>query len=275
MHFQIRADLTYDFAERCEVLLLLEVARAADQAVRREQLAITPAAQVSRLDDSVTGERRAVFTAEGRVQVVYEAEVEVLARDAGLKGAPAVAIRDLPGEALRYLRASRYCPSDRFEKFVEREFGTLGGGDKVAAIFAWIADHLTYRPGVSDGASTALDTFVDRAGVCRDFTHLAIALCRAADIPARAVSAYAWKLKPPDLHAVAEVYLGGRWRLVDPTCKAPVEGLVRVATGLDAADIAFMTIFGRAELVSQAFAIRKTKGPRLREALPVSSDGAA
>ena len=80
---------------------------------------------------------------------------------------------------------------------------------------------------------------------------------RAADIQTRAVSAYAWKLKTPDLHAVFEVYLGGRWRLVDPTRKAPVEGLVRVATGLDAADVAFMAIFGRAELVSQAFAIRK------------------
>ena len=81
-----------------------------------------------------------------------------------------------------------------------------------------------------------------------------------ADIPARAVSAYAWKLKPPDLHAVAEVYVGGRWRLVDPTCKAPIDGLVRVATGLDAADIAFLSIFGRATLVSQRFAVRKLGG---------------
>lgn len=257
MPFHIRADLTYDFAESCEVLLLLEAARAHDQAVRRERLTVTPTADLSRLDDSVTGERRAVFTAEGRVQIAYEAEVDVLARDATLAGASAVAIRDLPGEALRYLRASRYCPSDRFESFVQREFGDLQGGDKAAAIVEWIQGHLDYRAGVSDATTTAQDTFVDRAGVCRDFTHLAIALFRAADFPARAVSAYAWKLKPPDLHAVAEVYLGGRWRLVDPTGKAPVEGLVRVATGLDAADIAFMTVFGRAELVSQAFAIRR------------------
>ncbi|MDO8323921.1 MAG: transglutaminase family protein, partial [Phenylobacterium sp.] len=102
-----------------------------------------------------------------------------------------------------------------------------------------------------------MDTFVDRAGVCRDFAHLAISLCRAADIPARAVSAYAWKLEPPDLHAVAEVYLGGRWRLIDATGLAPIDGLVRVATGLDAADIAFMTIFGRANLISQSFTVGK------------------
>jgi transglutaminase-like putative cysteine protease len=97
---------------------------------------------------------------------------------------------------------------------------------------------------------------VDRAGVCRDFTHLVIGLCRAANIPARAVSAYAWRLEPPDLHAIAEVYLGGRWRLIDATGLAPIDGLVRVATGRDAADIAFMTIFGRASLIEQSFSIQ-------------------
>jgi len=255
MHFQIQAEMTYDFADRCEVLLLLEAAHGPDQTVGRERLEITPAADVARLDDPVTGERRAVFTAEGRVQLSYQAEVSVLARDATLEGAPAHAIRDLPGDVLRYLRASRYCPSDRFESFVRREFSQLAGGEKVARMMAWIASHVDYRAGVSDATSTAQDTFVDRAGVCRDFAHLAITLCRAADIPARAVSAYAWKLEPPDLHAVVEVYLGDRWRLVDPTGLAPVEGLVRVATGLDAADIAFMTIFGGAELVDQSFAI--------------------
>ena len=259
MRLSITTDLTYRFERPCEVLLLLEAARAPDQAIHSERLTITPAAEIARLDDSVTGERRAVFTAHGEVAIAYVAQVELLARDANLKGAAATAIRDLPGEALRSLRASRYCPSDRFEAFASEEFGNLSGGDKVAAILAWIGEHLTYQAGVSDAATTAMDTFVDRAGVCRDFTHLAISLCRAADIPARAVSAYAWKLEPPDLHAVAEVYLGGRWRLIDATGLAPIDGLVRVATGLDAADIAFMTIFGKAELVSQSFAIEKTR----------------
>lgn len=102
-----------------------------------------------------------------------------------------------------------------------------------------------------------METFIDHAGVCRDFSHLLIALCRAADIPARAVSAYAWSLEPPDLHAIAEVYLGGRWRMVDATGKAPINGLVRGATGRDAADIAFMTIFGEAQLVEQSFRINR------------------
>ncbi|MBU1375877.1 MAG: transglutaminase family protein [Alphaproteobacteria bacterium] len=257
MQFQIQAEMTYDFAERCEVLLLLEAAHGPDQTVRRERLDLNPAVDVARLDDPSTGERRAVFAAEGRVSLRYDADVSVLDRDATLEGSAALAIRDLPGDVLRYLRPSRYCPSDRFESFVQREFSDLSGGGKVARMMAWIAGHVDYRAGVSDATSTAQDTFVDRAGVCRDFAHLAITLCRAADIPARAVSAYAWKLDPPDMHAVVEVYLGGRWRLIDPTGLAPIEGLVRVATGLDAADIAFMTIFGQAELVSQSFAIRE------------------
>jgi len=259
MWFQVQASLTYSFAEPAEVLLMVEAARSHDQGVHAEGLTIAPATDIARLDDSVSGERRCVFTAAGQTAITYRADVEVLARECNLSGVSATAIRDLPGEALTYLRGSRYCPSDRFEAFVEREFAELLGGDKVQAILDWISAHVDYRAGVSDPATTALDTFVDRAGVCRDFTHLAISLCRAADIPARAVSAYAWKLKPPDLHAVAEVYLGGRWRLIDPSGRAPVDGLVRVATGRDAADIAFMSIFGRAELVGQSFAIRRIK----------------
>jgi transglutaminase-like putative cysteine protease len=196
-----------------------------------------------------------VFTGEGEVTIAYEATVEVLAREASLKGVPASAVRDLTAEAIRYLWPSRYCPSDRFADFVCTEFPDGDGGDKVEAILAWIKDHLTYRPGVSDASTTALDTFVDRAGVCRDFTHLAISLIRAANIPARAVAAYAWRLDPPDMHAVVEVYLGGRWRLVDPTGLAPIDGLVRVAWGMDAADIAFMTVFGATTMLAQSFTV--------------------
>ncbi len=209
MRFDLQANLTYDFAAPCEVLLLLEAARSPDQSIHSESLQISPFADIARLDDSVSGERRAVFTAQGRVEITYAGEVEVLRPPVDLHGAPASTIRELPGEALRFLRPSSYCPSDRFESFVDGEFRSLAGGDKVLAILAWIAENIEYRIGVSDAATTARDTFVDRAGVCRDFAHMVITLCRAAQIPARAVSAYAFKLDPPDMHAVAEVYLGG------------------------------------------------------------------
>ncbi len=258
MTFQIEARLAYRFDQPCEVLLLLEAARSVDQRVLSDSLSLTPPVEIVRLDDDVSGERRAVFVAEGELEIRYLATVEVIPRDSRLGAGRVLPVRELPGEALRYLRPSRYCPSDRFESFVAREFGRLQNGEQVAAVLAWMSHHIDYRAGVSDVETTALDTFVDRAGVCRDFTHLAISLCRAAGVPARAVSAYAWGLEPPDMHAVMEVYVDGRWQLIDPTGRAPVEGLVRVATGLDAADIAFMTIFGRGEHVWQTFTITRS-----------------
>ena len=260
--FRIQADLTYHFPGPAEVLLMLEAARSPDQAVLTESLTITPAADIARLDDSVSGERRAVFTADGEVTISYRADVEAMWRDADLADAPQSAIHDLPGEALSFLRASRYCPSDRFMSFCARQFAGLTGGALVLAILDWIHGDIAYQAGVSDHMTTALDTFVDRAGVCRDFAHLAITLCRASNIPARAVSAYAWKLDPPDMHAVAEVYLGGRWRLIDATRLCPMDGLVRVATGRDAADIAFMTTFGQAHLISQSFCVVQAPTPQ-------------
>ena len=222
-----------------------------------DALTFWPPVDATRIDDPMTGERRTVFSAAGRVNALYRATVRITPADQALADEPEMAVRDLPSEVLAYLRASRYSPSDRLLRFVDREFGGLKGGRKVAAILAWIAEHVDYEFGVSHSGTTAIDTFIDRAGVCRDFSHLVIALCRAANVPARAVSAYAWRLEPQDLHAVAEVYLGGRWRLIDATGLAPVDGLVRVATGRDAADIAFMTIMGGATLVEQHFKIDK------------------
>jgi transglutaminase-like putative cysteine protease len=255
MTFNVSADLTYQFAAPSEVLLLLEAARGDDQRVSGESLLISTNPIVTRLDDVESGERRVAFLPEGAVQVQYQAQIEISERDTLLTGALGATIEQLPAEALRHLRPSRYCPSDRFERFVNREFTGTSGGDRVEAILAWIVQHLDYVAGVSDGSTTSLDTFVDRAGVCRDFTHLAISLCRASQIPARAVSAYGWQLEPPDMHAVLEVFVGGKWRLADPTGKVQPDGLVRVATGRDAADIAFMSIFGQAQLITQTFTI--------------------
>ena len=257
MRFNIVADLSYQFAGSSEVLFLLEAATGGDQQVHDESLTISTNPRVSRLDDPEAGERRFVFVAQDAVRLQYAATVAIAERETHLAGAVQMSIENLPREALRHLRPSRYCPSDRFERFVNREFSGTLGGDRVEAILAWIGSHLDYVAGVSDGATTALDTFVDWAGVCRDNTHLAISLCRASQIPARAVSAYGWQLEPPDMHAVLEVYVGGGWRLADPTGKVRSEGLVCVATGRDAADIAFMSIFGQATLVGQSFSIEE------------------
>jgi transglutaminase-like putative cysteine protease len=124
----------------------------------------------------------------------------------------------------------------------------------------WIHDHVDYVFGSSDGTTTAGDSFIRRQGVCRDFAHLLITFARAAGIPARMVSAYAWRLDPPDFHAVVELWLEDAWHLVDPTRLAPIDGIVRIAVGRDATDISFMTIFGAAEMKSQSITIERIDG---------------
>ena len=119
---------------------------------------------------------------------------------------------------------------------------------RLNAICNWIHDNVDYVGGISDEMTSAFDTATQRAGVCRDFAHLAIAMCRALGIPARYVSAYAHRLDPPDFHAVIEAYLQGPsgmgWYLFDPTRKAAPDGLVRIGIGRDAAEVAFATPFG-------------------------------
>jgi transglutaminase-like putative cysteine protease len=191
----------------------------------------------------------------GDLTIDYRAVVENGVNDRLTDAAMVAAWEDLPVDVYPYLLPSRYCPADQFLRFATREFGGHDGGAKVLAILGWIGSHVDYVSGVSDSATTAAETFVDRAGVCRDFTHLAIALIRAGGIPARAVAAYAWKLDPPDFHAVVEVWLAGQWWLLDPTGLAPVEGLVRIAHGRDAADIAFLTTSAAVTFVEQAVSV--------------------
>ena len=160
--------------------------------------------------------------------------------------------QELPLTVLPHLYASRYCQSDKLSRFATRQFESfVSGYQRVTAICNWIYSNVDYISGSTDEMTSAFDTVTQRAGVCRDFAHLGIALCRANGIPARYVSAYAWRLMPPDFHAVFEAYLngpdGGAWYLFDPTRMSAVDGLVRIGVGRDAADVAFCSIFGEAE----------------------------
>ena len=164
------------------------------------------------------------------------------------------------GHLTSFLLPSRYCPSDRFEGFVGRKFRGLSGGALADAIVDWVHDSLDYRFNASTGETTALDTFASRSGVCRDYAHLVVALARAGGIPARCVSAYAPGVDPPDFHAVAELWLDGAWHLADATRMATCGDIVRVCVGRDATDIAFMTVFGRAELQRQEVRVTRLDG---------------
>jgi transglutaminase-like putative cysteine protease len=258
MQLNVRAELTYDFLEGVEAIVSIQAAYSHDQSVLNERLILPPDIAIVQDKPDERGERRFRATFSGITTLIYEATVDNRSRIALPASAPQSRWLDLPPSVLQYLTPSRYCPSDRFLLFANREFGAIEeGGARVHAVLDWIRLHVDYTPGVSNGETTAERTFVDRAGVCRDFSHLGITLCRALNIPARAVSAYAWQLDPPDFHAVFEVYLGGGWWLVDPTRLAPVEGLVRIGVGRDAADIAFLTTSGPCTSLSQSVTVHQ------------------
>ncbi len=147
-------------------------------------------------------------------------------------------------DLVTFLRPSRYCESDTLHPTAAAEFGALEGHDLLAAVAAWVHDTLDYVSGSSLPTDGAVRTLLARQGVCRDFAHLTVALLRARDVPARLVSVYAPGLTPMDFHAVCEAWVDGAWHLVDATWLAPRQTLVRIATGRDAADTAFLTSYG-------------------------------
>jgi transglutaminase-like putative cysteine protease len=146
-----------------------------------------------------------------------------------------------PIDLVTFLRPSRYCESDALAPTAQAEFGVLEGHALLAAVARWVHDKLAYVPGSSLPTDGAMRTLLARQGVCRDFAHLTIALLRARDVPARLVSVYAPGLAPMDFHAVCEAWVDDSWHLVDATWLAPRSTLLRIATGRDAADTAFLT----------------------------------
>jgi transglutaminase-like putative cysteine protease len=146
-----------------------------------------------------------------------------------------------PLDAITYLRPSRYVQSDTLQPFARDTFPGREGAALVRDVAAWVHDRLRYEAASTSPTGGAVETLESGAGVCRDFAHLTAALLRALDVPARLVSVYAPELQPPDFHAVVEALVEGRWVVVDATRLAPRRGLVRIATGRDATDTAFLT----------------------------------
>jgi len=173
----------------------------------------------------------------GRLEVGYRASLHGPAE-------PAVAG---VSDRIVYLRPSRYAESDRLAATAQAEFaGVTGASELLAAVSSWVGSRLSYVAGSSGPTDGAVDTLLKRQGVCRDYAHLVIALLRALDVPARMAAVYAPGLHPMDFHAVAEAAIDGVWRVVDATLLAPRASLVRIATGRDAADTAFLSAYGGA-----------------------------
>ena len=173
----------------------------------------------------------------GHLEITYAATVSGEADQVG----------EEPLDRVTYLRPSRYAESDRLAAVAAAEFGYLRGhAELLAGVSSWVGARLDYVAGSSGPTDGAVDTLIARTGVCRDYAHLVVALLRAMDVPARLVAVYAPGLSPMDFHAVAEALVDGHWQVVDATLLAPRSSLVRISTGRDAADTAFLSNYGGA-----------------------------
>jgi len=232
----------------------IQVSKSSSQAVIEEKLSIDPSFPLEEFtsNDGEVRFLRVQVNKPGPFKINYEAIVDlqyqVIDRQHLLKTVP---VSTLDASVIPYLFPSRYCQSDKLQELVFKEFGKIDNTyAKVSAISEWVHKNVSYKPGVTNASTSALDTITERAGVCRDFAHLAIALCRALSIPARYFTGYAYNLNPPDFHACFEAYIGGEWMFFDPTKLVPINGLVKIGNGRDAADAAVASIFGKTNHIS-------------------------
>lgn len=247
MKFKLGCTLNYNVESLSTFVFNIRVVETHCQKILTEQLIIDPDIRIDEYVTPIVENRYFRVNVPGgtNLNVFYQATVEMTHFYGDANTIFEVAPADLPVETFHYLYPSRYCESDRLSNLAISEFGNLTNGySRVTAICNWIYEKVIYEYGTSNPHTSAFDTATERIGVCRDFAHLAIAFCRALNIPARCVAGYAYGLQPPDFHACFEAYLGGRWYLFDATRLAPQNGIVRIGTGRDASDVAFATIFG-------------------------------
>lgn len=255
MRIKIEVELNYKLLTPGPAILAVEAAGALGQEIGSATIDFGPVEHLARVPgEEGIGEKIIIRTAE-ELRCTYAAEVTVTRPRPAFDGMAAMEIDEMGGDALRYLLPSRYCQAERFVPFVNQRFGDKTGGAKVLAIRDWVGQRLDYVSGVSDANTTAADTFLERRGVCRDYAHLMIALCRAAQIPARIASVFAPRVDPPDFHAVAEVYLDRAWHLVDATGMAEADEMAIIAVGRDAVDVAFLTTVTATELQTQTVTV--------------------
>ena len=259
MKLSITVELDYDIPEECDLLVQLEAAIIPEQTVLQAFIDLPPVEHFARVPGHDNIGDRIWLRLGGALRVRYNALVEVNRLTADISQLDAVPPHLLPGETIEYLLPSRFCPSDDFIDVVNDLFAETAGGARVAAIHDWIVANLTYEFGVSDSSTDALHTYEARKGVCRDFAHLMVSMTRASTIPARFCAVYGLGVEPEDFHAVAEVFLDGTWYLVDPTGMATADAMAKIGVGRDAADVSFLTSYGKAIMQSQS--VRVTRAP--------------
>lgn len=261
--FRVSSYLEYDVQYDSTLLVNVHALKSPDQKIISEEFSITPEVpfaemltkpKLNRIYRLETGDVR-------QLSISYEASVETIHRRHSSQDIRQTSLVEIPAEVTPYLFPSRYCQSDKLGRFAMKKFGRYRNiFSQVQAISNWIYETIEYLPGTTTAQTSAYDTITEQAGVCRDFAHLGIALCRALSIPARYYVGYSYQLQPQDFHACFEAYIGGHWLIFDPTRMAPVNGLVGIAHGHDAADAATATIFGSAQLTYMQTDCQLVKG---------------
>jgi transglutaminase-like putative cysteine protease len=248
MKFEVKANLQYYIHSPSTLIINVHALRTPHQAVLQESFTIDPYMKVEELISS-HGENRFIrieIPFETEINMSYSATVDNSFKLTDHKRQVEVPVSQLNPDVFPYLYPSRYCQSDKLYRLANNKFGNIENPYlKVIALTDWIYNNVEYLSGSTNWQTSAYDTVTERAGVCRDFAHLGIALCRALTIPARYFTGYAYKLQPPDFHGCFEAFLGGEWVIFDATKLAPLNGLVKIATGRDAADTAIASIFGK------------------------------
>lgn len=247
MKFDVFADLEYTARAPGTIILNIHALRTPNQTVLSEAFSIEPYIKAEELV-GLYGENRLVRFAIPEpctLKIAYTATVDNAYKLVDMNNIEETPVHSLPVEILAYLNPSRYCQSDKLFRLANNMFGFIDNPfKKVCYLVDWIYYNVQYLSGSTNSQTSAYDTVTQQSGVCRDFAHLGIALCRALTIPARYFTGYAYKLFPADFHACFEAYLGGEWILFDATKLAPLNSMIKIATGRDAADTAIANIFG-------------------------------
>ena len=247
MWLRTSCNLTFMVDIPTPFILMLRPRSGARQWVARDAYTLKPSVPVVEFTDNYGNLCQRLIAPPGEFSIRTSAEVMTAGEVDVAPGAPFDQVQNLPDSVLTYLLPSRYCESEQFIDLANDIVRNVSPGyDQVACITDWIRRSVRFTPASNHCQMSAVEVNQRREGVCRDFAHLGIALCRGLCIPARMVVGYLHELQPMDFHAWFEAYVGGRWYIFDATQNVPRGGRVTVAQGHDAADVAIFNQFGPA-----------------------------
>jgi transglutaminase-like putative cysteine protease len=260
MKLKVACQLVYESLENAPLILMLRPQNGLEQQIIEENYNLSPRLPIAEYQDFYGNLCQRFIIPIGKLTIETSAIAEVKDElDINFE-ADFVPIENLPNEAIIYLLPSRYCESDKLYSLASEITRDLPlGYAQVDAIRQWVKDNIHFEYGRSSSSTSAYDVSISKTGVCRDFAHLCMALCRSLNIPARMVVGYLHELKPMDLHAWFEAFVGDKWFTFDATQHSPKGNRVVIAHGRDANDVAFASQFGDMELLNMWVSVEEVK----------------